>query len=64
MDNRDWEIVSYDTVCYYAQKNNAQHCAGESVLNSNLTKDEAMALLSLIGSPSKSTERDYYFFVC
>jgi hypothetical protein len=54
MEHRDWEIVITERetyTIYYAQTKSARNIIDEQILQSNLTKDEALALLSLIGSP-------------
>jgi hypothetical protein len=54
-ETRDWlfsvnDHEEYST--YYSQHESSGRLSGEKILQSNLTKAEAMALLSLIGEPS------------
>jgi hypothetical protein len=65
MENRDWGfymyVHKYDTM-YYAQHKSAYNDDDVQILQSDLTKSEAMALLSLTGTPLKSI--DGYYHVC
>jgi hypothetical protein len=57
MEAKDWEFSmrDYETgVTYFAQHKSTRRDSGEEILRSDLTKAEAMALLSLIGNPVDS----------
>jgi hypothetical protein len=66
MKNRDWEFVVIesllDTPTYYAQ-HKIRHMPREQILQSDLTKTQAMALLSLIGTPQKYRNDSYFVHI-
>jgi hypothetical protein len=64
MENRDWEfcVVGYETGgAYFAQHKSTRRDSDEEILQSDLTKAEAMALLSLIGEPNVLTLNSCYY---
>jgi hypothetical protein len=67
MESRDWELCVVDRknsshIRYYVQHKSAYQHDCEEILHRDLTKAEAIALLSLLGAPVKSID-DYYYYV-
>jgi hypothetical protein len=64
MEAKDWEFSVRDyefDVTYFAQHKSTRRDSDEEILRSDLTKAEAMAMLSLIGVPVKSIDYYYYY---
>jgi hypothetical protein len=56
LENRNWELTVFDHetyATYYAQSAETSYVGGEKKVQSNLTRDEAMAMLSLFGTPNE-----------
>jgi hypothetical protein len=68
METRDWKFFmrSYGDLLSYRVSLSPRNMRGDMLLSSDLTRNEAMALLSLIGKPIKSIGYggdDGYYFV-
>jgi hypothetical protein len=62
MENREWEfsVVECGTCNTYYAQSKESHYPAEKILQADLTKVEALALLSLIGEPEKYSDDSYF----